>query len=87
MVVVYDGGDHSDLVLKAISWFEHSGLFKVNVLSVTDKEILLKQEDYLSIKESREKGHHYDNKDEQESIVKELEKEEFLSNLGMSLIE
>jgi basic amino acid/polyamine antiporter, APA family len=83
LVVVYDGGDHSDLVLKATSWFEHSGLFKVDVLSVTDKETFLKQEDYLSIKESREKGHHDDNKDEQKSIVKELEKEEFLSNLGL----
>jgi basic amino acid/polyamine antiporter, APA family len=83
LVVVYDGGDHSDLVLKATSWFEHSGLFKVNVLSVADKETLLKQEDYLSIKESREKGHHDNNKDEQKSIVKELEKEEFLSILGL----
>jgi basic amino acid/polyamine antiporter, APA family len=84
LVVVYDGGDYSDLVLKATSWFEHSGLFKVNVLSVTDKETLLKQEDYLSIKESREKGHHHDdNEDEQKSIIKELEKEEFLSNLGL----
>ena len=83
LVVVYDGGDHSDLVLKATSWFEHSGLFKVNVLSVTDKETFLKQEDYLSIKESRDKSHHDNNKDEQKSVVKELEKEEFLSNLGL----
>jgi basic amino acid/polyamine antiporter, APA family len=83
LVVVYDGGDHSDLVLKATSWFEHSGLFKVNVLSVTDKETLLKQEGYLSKKESREKDHHHDNNDEQKSIVKDLEKEEFLANLGL----
>ena len=83
LVAVYDGGDHSDLVLKATSWFEHSGLFKVNVLSVTDKETLLKQEDYLSNRESREKSHHDDNNDEQKSVVKELEKEEFLSNLGL----
>jgi hypothetical protein len=26
MVVVYDGGDHSDMVLKAASWLEHSGM-------------------------------------------------------------
>jgi basic amino acid/polyamine antiporter, APA family len=83
LVAVYDGGDHSDLVLKATSWFEHSGLFKVNVLSVTDKETLLKQEDYLSNRESRGKRHDDDNNDEQKSVVKELEKEEFLSNLGL----
>ena len=83
LVAVYDGGDHSDLVLKATSWFEHSGLFKVNVLSVTDKDTFLKQEDYLSNRESREKDHHHDNNDEQKSVVKELEKEEFLSNLGL----
>ncbi len=83
LVAVYDGGDHSDLVLKATSWLEHSGLFKVNVLSVTDKDTFLKQEDYLSNRESREKDHHHDNNDEQKSVVKELEKEEFLSNLGL----
>jgi basic amino acid/polyamine antiporter, APA family len=84
LVVVYDGGDHSDLVLKATSWFEHSGLFKVNVLSVTDKETFLKQEDHLSNRESRGKSHHHDdNNDEQKSIIKDLEKEEFLSNLGL----
>jgi basic amino acid/polyamine antiporter, APA family len=83
LVAVYDGGDHSDLVLKATSWFEHSGLFKVNVLSVTDKETLLKQEDYLSNRESHEKIHHDDNNEEQKSVVKELEKEEYLSNLGL----
>jgi basic amino acid/polyamine antiporter, APA family len=83
LVAVYDGGDHSDLVLKATSWFEHSGLFKVNVLSVTDKETFLKQEDYLSNRESHGKSHHDDNNDEQKSVVKELEKEEFLSNLGL----
>jgi basic amino acid/polyamine antiporter, APA family len=82
LVVVYDGGDHSDLVLKATSWFEHSGLFKVNVLFITDKETLLKQEEYLSIRESRGSRHN-DKNDEQKSVVKELEKEEFLSNLGL----
>jgi hypothetical protein len=81
LVVVYDGRDHSDLVLKTTSWLEHSGLFKVNVLYVTDKETFLKQEDYLSTKARRGKSHH-DNNDEQKSVVKELEKEEFLSNIG-----
>jgi APA family basic amino acid/polyamine antiporter len=81
LVVVYDGGAHSELVLKTTSWFEHSGLFKVNVLYVTDKETFLKQEDYLSTKARRAKSHH-DNNDEQKSVAKELEKEEFLSNIG-----
>ena len=34
MVVLYDGGDHSDMVLKTASWLEHSGKFKVAVLSI-----------------------------------------------------
>ena len=34
MVVLYDGGDHSDLVLKATAWVEHSGKFNVSVLAV-----------------------------------------------------
>jgi basic amino acid/polyamine antiporter, APA family len=56
----------------------------VNVLSVTDKETLLKQEDYLSNRESGGKSHHHDSiNDEHKSVVKELEKEEFLSNLGL----
>jgi APA family basic amino acid/polyamine antiporter len=38
MVILYDGGDHSDVVLKATSWLEHSGKFNVNVLSVNKKE-------------------------------------------------
>jgi amino acid transporter len=38
MVIVYDGGDHSDMVLKAASWLEHSGKFNLIVLSVKKKE-------------------------------------------------
>jgi basic amino acid/polyamine antiporter, APA family len=38
MVVLYDGGDHSDTVLKTASWLEHSGRFKVIVLSIKKKE-------------------------------------------------
>jgi ABC-type Fe3+-hydroxamate transport system substrate-binding protein len=69
--------------LKTTNWLEHSGLFKVNVLYVTDKETFLKQEDYLSSEARRGKSHHDDNdNDEQKSIVKGLEKEEFLSNIG-----
>jgi APA family basic amino acid/polyamine antiporter len=83
LVVVYDGGDHSELVLKTTNWLEHSGLFKVNVLYVTDKETFLKQEHYLSTEARRAKSHHdNDNNDEQKSVVRELEKEEFLSNIG-----
>ncbi len=80
---MYDGGDHSDLVLKTTSWLEHSGLFNVNVLFITDKETLLKQEEdyYLSTSASRQKSHHHD--DEQKSVAKGLEKEEFLSNIGL----
>jgi basic amino acid/polyamine antiporter, APA family len=58
LVVLYDGGDHSDVVLKATSWLERSGLFKVNVLYINTKNDdekektqrltdILKQKEYL----------------------------------------
>jgi len=47
MVVLYDGGDHSDIVLKATNWLEHSGRFNVIILSVNKKK-----DDY--IKESED---------------------------------
>jgi basic amino acid/polyamine antiporter, APA family len=81
LVVVYDGGDHSNLVLKTTSWLEHSGLFNVNVLFVTDKETLLKQEEYLSTRAIHGKNHAA--KDKHKSVAKGLEKEEFLSNIGI----
>jgi amino acid transporter len=37
LVVVYDGGEHSDMVLKATSWLEHSGRFRVRLLSVNSR--------------------------------------------------
>ena len=58
LVVLYDGGDHSDVVLKATSWLERSGQFKINVLYVNTKKDdeqekivsvpdILKQKEYL----------------------------------------
>jgi APA family basic amino acid/polyamine antiporter len=38
LVVLYDGGDHSDMVLKTASWLEHSRKFKITVLSIKKKE-------------------------------------------------
>jgi APA family basic amino acid/polyamine antiporter len=38
LVVLYDGGDHSDVVLKTTSWLEHSGKFNVSVLSIIKKD-------------------------------------------------
>jgi hypothetical protein len=52
-------------------------------LSVTDKETFLKQEDYSSTRASRGKSHDDKDNEEQKSIAKELEKEEFLSNIGV----
>ena len=58
LVVLYDGGNHSDVVLKATSWLERSGQFKINVLYVNTKKDdeqekivsktdILKQKEYL----------------------------------------
>jgi nucleotide-binding universal stress UspA family protein len=39
IIVLYDAdGEHSDTVLKATSWLEHSGKFKVHVLSIKKRE-------------------------------------------------
>jgi basic amino acid/polyamine antiporter, APA family len=38
LVVLYDGGDHSDMVLRTASWLEHSRKFKTTVLSIKKKE-------------------------------------------------
>lgn len=52
MVVVYDGGEHSDVVLKATSWLEHSGRFKVNLISISkgggENNSVTMQQEYLS---------------------------------------
>jgi hypothetical protein len=34
LVVLFDRGEHSDIVLRAARWIEHSGLFTVNILSI-----------------------------------------------------
>ena len=43
MVVLYDGGDHSDIALKTASWLEHSGKFKVTVLSIKKKDVVAEE--------------------------------------------
>ncbi|MEW6605378.1 MAG: amino acid permease, partial [Thermoproteota archaeon] len=52
MVVAYDGGEHSDVVLKATSWLEHSGRFKVNLISISkgegEKSSVAMQQEYLT---------------------------------------
>ncbi len=82
LVVIYDGGDHSDVVMKTTSWLEHSGLFKINVLAITDKETLLKEEEHLSGKVAMRADNNHE-KEIKDDIVNELEKQEFLANVGV----
>jgi APA family basic amino acid/polyamine antiporter len=58
MVTIYDGGDHSDVLLKATSWLEHSGIFKVGLISLVrggggghnhKSSSVAMQQDYLSM--------------------------------------
>ena len=58
MVTIYDGGDHSDVLLKATSWLEHSGMFKVGLISLVrgggghnhkSSSSVAMQQDYLSM--------------------------------------
>ena len=37
MVVLYDGGDNSDLILKATSWLEHSSKLNVYMLALNKR--------------------------------------------------
>jgi len=45
MLVLYDSGDHSDLILKVTSWLEHSGKFNVCVLAVNKRHEVNPTED------------------------------------------
>jgi amino acid transporter len=38
MVVIYDGSGHSDVLLRATSWLEHSGMFRVILISLVRRE-------------------------------------------------
>ena len=38
MVVIYDGSGHSDVLLRATSWLEHSGMFRVTLLSLVRRQ-------------------------------------------------
>src|SRR5918999_6068767 len=38
MVVIYDGSGHSDVLLRATSWMEHSGMFRVTLLSLVRRQ-------------------------------------------------
>ena len=77
LVVLYDGGDHSDMVLKTASWLEHSGKFKITVLSIKKKEEG-KHLDYSRI----------DNEDTRRRKNKEKEKHvEYLEKIGVKFSE
>ena len=34
LVVLFDRGEHSDIVLRTTRWIEHSGMFTVTILSI-----------------------------------------------------
>jgi basic amino acid/polyamine antiporter, APA family len=77
LVVLYDGGDHSDMVLKTASWLEHSGKFKTTVLSIK------KQEEGKHIGYSR-----IDNQDIRHEKEKEKEKHvRYLEQIGVEFRE
>lgn len=77
MVVLYDGGDHSDMVLKTASWLEHSGRFKITVISIKKKE----QQEHIGYSRIE---------NEDTRIKKEKEKEkhvEYLEQIGVQFKE
>jgi basic amino acid/polyamine antiporter, APA family len=72
MVVLYDGGYNSDLVLKTTSWLEHSGKFNVSVLAV----------------DRRLEGHRVEEaKEFEDRIVQDNMRKEYLENVGVEFNE
>jgi APA family basic amino acid/polyamine antiporter len=72
MVVLYDGGDHSDLILKTTSWLEHSGKFNVCVLAVN------KRHEVSPIENAKEF---------EELVAEDNERKEYLEQVGFELNE
>jgi APA family basic amino acid/polyamine antiporter len=73
LVVIYDGGDHSDMVLKTASWLERSGRFNITVFSIKKKE----QQEHIGYSRIE---------NEDTRIKKEKEKEkhvEYLEQIGV----
>jgi amino acid transporter len=57
LVVLYDGENHSDIVLKTASWLEHSGKFKVSVLSMEKRE---ERQNYSDAKNTKQNINGFD---------------------------
>ena len=72
MVVLYDGGYHSDLVLKATSWLEHSGKFNVSVLAVNKR---------------REDQPAEDVKEFEDRVAQDNKRKEYLEQVGVEFNE
>ena len=72
MVVLYDGGYHSDLVLKATSWLEHSGNFNVSVLAVNKR---------------REDQPLEDGKEFEDHVAQDNKRKEYLEQVGVEFNE
>lgn len=72
MVVLYDGGYHSDLVLKATSWLEHSGKFNVSVLAVNKR---------------REDQPLEDGKEFEDHVAQDNKRKEYLEQVGVEFNE
>ena len=77
LVVIYDGGDHSGMVLKTASWLERSGRFNITVFSIKKKE----QQEHIGYSRIE---------NEDTRIKKEKEKEkhvEYLEQIGVQFKE
>jgi hypothetical protein len=79
MLVLYDGGDHSDVVLKATSWLEHSGKFNVSVLSINKKQ----DNDYNTIKNNNKNIQ----RSEDDDLSHNIKQKEYLEQVGVEFNE
>jgi nucleotide-binding universal stress UspA family protein len=77
MLVLYDGRDHSDVVLKATSWLEHSGKFNVSVLSINKKQ---EDDDYNNNANKIQRS-------EDDDLSHNIKQKEYLEQVGVEFNE
>ena len=75
LVVLYDEeSNHSELVLKAASGLEHSGKFRVSILSIKKKE----EEKHINYDGSNSRNSNFENKENRKGQQKEQDKDKAL---------
>jgi prepilin signal peptidase PulO-like enzyme (type II secretory pathway) len=93
LIILYEeDSDHSEAVLKTSSWLEHSGKFKVNVISVRKKQKRRYIDHIDNIKDNKDKKEIGDQIEERENIerfflTEKGQNREYLEQIGFEFSE